>query len=63
METRDHPKELTSDGGTRKHVAVQEFDKTLDRYEHTKEVIRIWLLNVAIRVWILRSSFLRCKLS
>jgi hypothetical protein len=44
----DHSKELTGNGRTRKHVAVQELDKTLDRYEHAKEVLRIWFLNVAI---------------
>jgi len=31
-------------------MAVQEFDETLDRYEYTEEVIRVWLLNVAIHV-------------
>jgi len=58
MKTHNRPKELTGNGRARKYVAVQEFDETLDRYEHSKKVIRIWLLNVAIRVWILRSPLL-----
>ena len=52
------PEKLTGDGRTRKYVAVQEFDEALDRYQHAKEVIGIRLLDIAIRVWILRSPFL-----
>ena len=54
---------LTGNGRTRKYVAVQEFDETLDRYKHTKEVVRIWFLKLAIRVRILRSPVLRYELS
>lgn len=58
MKTRNRPKELTGNRRTRKYVAVQEFDETLDRYKHSKEVVRIRLLDIAIRVWVLRRSLL-----
>jgi hypothetical protein len=58
METHSHWKKLTADGRARKYVAVQEFDEALDRYKHAEEVVRVWLLNFAIHLWILRSSFL-----
>lgn len=49
MKTHGHSKKLTGNSRTRKYVAVQEFDETLDRYEYAEEVIRIWLLDIAIR--------------
>lgn len=53
--------ELTSNGRARGHVAVQEFDETLDRREHAEE-IGIWLPSVGVRLRILRGAVLRYKL-